>query len=133
MLRSRALNRLEAMLPERDPKTGRFPPRPAAPKGGEGWGGAAKGMTQAAGITPEVRALRWDKDNAAQKEEIAAEMRAVLYNVALNGDADAARINAADKLLDRIEGKAVQKSQISGADGGVLVIDRRIVDPKAPE
>lgn len=119
-------------MPERDPKTGRFPPRASAPKGGRGYGGAAKGEGSKAGITPEVRALRWDEGNLAQKEEIAAQMRHVLYDVALNGDADASRINAADKLLDRIEGKAVQKSQISGGDGGPLVIERRIVDPREP-
>lgn len=95
-------------MPERDPKTGRFPPRPAAQKGGKGWGGPAKGASTSR-VNDEVRALRWDKDNLAQKEEIAAQMRHVLYDVALNGDADASRINAADKLLDRIEGKATQR------------------------
>jgi hypothetical protein len=99
-------------MPERDPKTGRFPPRPSAPKGGKGWGGEAKGASTSR-ITADahgeaIRALRWDKDNAAQKEQVAAQMRHVLYDVALNGDAETARINAADKLLDRIEGKPKQ-------------------------
>jgi hypothetical protein len=106
-------------MAERDPKTGRFPKRPSAPKGGTGYGGAAKGQGQRVPLD-EVRPLRWDKDNLAAKEEVAAQMRGVLYQVAMAGDAEASRINAADKLLDRIEGKPMQRSEVSGPDGKAL-------------
>lgn len=41
----------------RDPKTGRFPPRPQAPKGGTGWGGAAKGEGKKGGAPGSGRPL----------------------------------------------------------------------------
>jgi hypothetical protein len=121
----------------RDPKTGRFPKRPSAPKGGTGWGGEAKGASTSR-ITPDahgeaIRALSRDPANKAHKENLAAEMLAVVVQVAREGDAETARIQAADKAMDRLIGKAVQKSEISGVEGGALVIERRIVDPKAAE
>jgi hypothetical protein len=111
-------------MPERDAR-GRFPKG----NGSAGqWGGPKKGEGSQVDLA-EVRHLRWDADNLAQKEEVAAEMRAVLYNVARFGEAEAARINAADKLLDRIEGKATQRSEVSGKEGGAIRIERVIIDP----
>ncbi len=116
-------------------KNGRFPPRPqAAPKGGRGWGGAAKGEGARAGLTPGVRALRWDEAKLAEKAVRTDALKGVMWEIAMDAsEAAPARINAADKLLDREEGKAVQKTQLSGVDGAPLVIERRIVDPKADE
>lgn len=122
------------LMAERDPKTGRFPPRPQAPKGGRGYGGAAKGEGSKAGLTPEVRALRWDEAKLAEKAVRTDALKGVMWEIAMDAaEAAPARINAADKLLDREEGKAVQKTQLSGVDGAPLVIERRIVDPKAAE
>lgn len=81
---------------------------------GAGWGGPAKGAgsTRPAlpliGIdrdqpTPEAKSMgRKDADARAD------EMRAVLYAIATDAEAHAmVRVHAADKLLDRLEGKAV--------------------------
>ena len=124
-------------MPERDPKTGRFPPRPSAPKGGKGWGGEAKGASTSR-ITPDnhgeaIRALSRDPANKAHKEHLAAEMLAVVVDVARNGDAETARIAAADKAMDRLIGKALQRTELGGPDGGAVPmrIERVIVDPVA--
>jgi len=82
------------------------------PATGMGWGGEAKGAGKRVPLD-EVRPLRWDPANQERKEEIAAEMRGVLYHVALQGEAEQSRINAADKLLDRIEGKPVQRQDVT--------------------
>ncbi len=125
-------------MAERDPKTGRFPKRPqAAPKGGRGWGGEAKGASNSriddqSGET--IRAMRWDEAKLAEKAVRTDALKGVMWEIAMDAaEAAPARINAADKLLDREEGKAVQKTQLSGVDGAPLVIERRIVDPKADE
>jgi hypothetical protein len=126
-------------MPERDPKTGRFPPRPSAPKGGKGWGGEAKGASTSR-ITADahgeaIRALSRDPANKAHKEHLAAEMLAVVVDVARNGDAETARIAAADKAMDRLIGKALQRTELGGPDGGAVPmrIERVIVDPKEHE
>ncbi len=123
-------------MAERDPKTGRFPPRPQAPKGGTGWGGAAKGASTSR-ITPDahgeaIRALSRDPANKAHKEHLAAEMLAVVVDVARNGDAETARIQAADKAMDRLIGKAMQRSEVSGPEGGPqeTKVTIQIVEPE---
>ncbi|HEV7457332.1 MAG TPA: hypothetical protein VGN96_11215 [Roseococcus sp.] len=101
----------------RNPGSGKRPVNtPASGPGAGSWGGPAKGASTSRikpGDPDGIRALRWDADNIAHKEEIAAQMRGVLYYVALKGEGEAARINAADKLLDRIEGKAVQRQDVT--------------------
>lgn len=89
------------------------------PGKGPGWGGPAKGAgtryvkgevqpLQGQGRTPAVLA---DKAVAAEQ------MRQVLYGIALEGENDHARIAAADKLLDRLEGKPLARSDLtSGGD-----------------
>lgn len=89
------------------------------PKAGAGWGGAAKGHAPRplapAGdeYSDSVRAKAHDLDILANAEQVKAQMRAVLYQVALAGEAEAVRVNAADKLLDRLEGKAVVKQDVT--------------------
>lgn len=99
----------------RNPGSGKPPHNGKArnqPATGLGWGGEAKGAGKRVDLA-EVRPLRWDPANREQKEQVAAEMRGVLYHVALQGEAEQSRINAADKLLDRIEGKPVQRQDIN--------------------
>lgn len=99
----------------RNPGAGKPPHNGKArgqPATGMGWGGEAKGAGKRVPLD-EVRPLRWDPANREHKEEIAAEMRGVLYHVALQGEAEQSRINAADKLLDRIEGKPVQRQDVT--------------------
>ena len=89
------------------------------PRAGEGWGGDARGT----GTRPPLSSdpadqrrrweLRFDEKHQAQKEQVAAEMRGILYEIATGAPETLARLNAADKLLDRIEGKPVQKSDIT--------------------
>lgn len=91
------------------------PKRPESPAKGAGWGGKAKGASVSRikpGDPDGIQALRWDAANMAHKEEVAAQMRGVLYHVALAGEQEHSRISAADKLLDRIEGKPVQRQDI---------------------
>lgn len=59
-----------------------------------------------------IRARARDAGVMAAKEEMAEAMRHVLLETALSGDGDAVRVHAADKLLDRLEGKPVQKSEL---------------------
>lgn len=78
------------------------------PRAGEGWGGPANGKAEPVPLD-QVRHLRWDPENLARKAEVEAEMLGVLYAIAHDGDAEAVRVNAADKMLDRLQGKPVQR------------------------
>ena len=89
-------------------------PARGGPANGAGWGGPARGASTSRLSTSgdiysdQVRALRFDGEHMARKEAVAAQMRAVLYAVAIEGEAEAVRVAAADRLLDRIEGKPKQ-------------------------
>jgi hypothetical protein len=114
------------LLMDERQKNGCFPKRPSAPKGGTGWGGEAKGASTSR-ITADahgeaIRALSRDPANKAHKENLAAEMLAVVVQVAREGDAETARIQAADKAMDRLMGKAVQVAQLEHGGPGAFVI-----------
>lgn len=120
-------------MAERDPKTGRFPPRPnAAPKGGVGIGGPAKGagvkITAETQPSPEAKSA-----GKAVAQEIRARIAAKRNEILEAQFTRALDVNhthghaAAKDLLDRI---LPPQQEISGADGAPLVIERRIVDPK---
>lgn len=97
---------------------------------GAGWGGPAKGAgapvrppfepgnpTRVTMTFAEARAMNGDKPSKhamrkALDEQRAEEMRQLLYDIATKGEAEANRLNAATKLLDRIEGMPVAKQQI---------------------
>ena len=90
------------------------------PKAGAGWGGPAKGAAELRPLAPKgdpysdaVRDLSHAPDVLANAEQVKAQMRAVLYQIALAGEAEAVRMNAADKLLDRLEGKPVQRQDLT--------------------
>jgi hypothetical protein len=118
----------------RNPGAGKPPHN--GPSNGPGAGSWATGQS-AGGCTTfdELKslaaiALRDDPEAKAVRDERAAAMLAVHFDVALHDPSGAARSNAADKALDRLLGKAVQKSQISGADGvGPLIVERVFVEP----
>jgi hypothetical protein len=109
----------------RNPGSGKAPyhgpskgPGIGGPRAGAGWGGPASGgnslkNTDDPATQRRRSMLRFDGEHQARKEEVAAEMRGVLYDIATEAPETMARLNAADKLLDRIEGKAVQKSDIT--------------------
>lgn len=98
-------------------------PASRLPRAGAGWGGPRRGAHELRLLKPAgdpesdaIRAMSHDPDIKARNEAWAEEMRAVLYRVATTGDAEMARISAADKLLDRIEGKPVAKTLVGGAE-----------------
>ena len=86
------------------------------PAKGKGWGGQARGAS-ASRIKPGdpdgIAARAHDPAVIADKAVAAEQMRNVLYGIALTGENDHARIAAADKLLDRLDGKAVQRQDVT--------------------
>ena len=81
---------------------------------GSGWGGPARGEGSAREALPLIGREREQPTGEAksmgrkQADARADEMRAVLYAIATDAEAHAmVRVHAADKLLDRLEGKAV--------------------------
>lgn len=90
------------------------------PAGGQifGPGKASNGSGRAAPITPEtaptMQALHGTPEAEAKRERriaSAQELKGVLSDIALDdGAIPVARIQAADKLLDRLEGKPVQRN-----------------------
>lgn len=121
-------------MPERDPATGRFPKRPstsAGPKGGKGWGGPANGQGApqfAAGDawTDHVRALSRDPRHAEAKAALRELYLRTLVDVAVTAPESSARVAAADKLADRVDGKARQAVEQSGPDGGPIQTETKV-------
>lgn len=105
-------------------------PASGIPAGGPGWGGPANGRGSDKPAAPPIAdpkaaaaAAHTPQAEAKRRASIASaeELKGVLSDIALNDKApDMARIAAADKLLDRIEGKPVQKTELTGKDGGPL-------------
>jgi hypothetical protein len=96
-----------------------FAPARGGPASGPGWGGAANGSGSGrqfdASAAEAARALNDDpltiKMRARRKRTAAerrARMREILEDVAEDSEYDSVRVVAADKLLDRLEGKARQ-------------------------
>ncbi len=53
----------------------------------------------------------------------------VLIDIAVNGEAEAARVSAANAILDRGYGRPVQGVEVAGKDGGALkVVIQRFSD-----
>ena len=100
--------------PPRDAK-GKFPKRPHAPRGGDGWGDAPKGAGSQAErapsfedgnqlgriATPEVRRAANE-----DREEALAFYRSVMRDRSEGGTC---RVAAADRLMDRVDGKPVAR------------------------
>jgi hypothetical protein len=66
----------------------------------------------------------------------AAEALQVLVDIATSGESEAARVSAANAILDRGYGKPHQAVQMTGAEGGPLKVElirRVIVDPGNPD
>lgn len=134
------------MMPGRNRNPGAGNPHHGGPAKGAGHGGEAKGQgyggpargASVSRITADakgdaIRALSRDPAHMAHRAEMAGEMLALLVDVARNGDADAVRVAAADKAMDRLIGKPVATQVITGADGGPMRIERVIVDPANPD
>jgi len=107
-------------------------PRPKGsgiPAKGPGWGGPARGASKSridAGPAGDaIRAMARDPAVIADKEQAAEQMRNVLYGLALGAENEHARITAADKLLDRLEGKPLARNDLTS--GGEKVATFTIV------
>lgn len=93
----------------------RHPRRGNGPGKGQ-WGGEAKGASVSRILPGEdggaIRALALDPSNKALKDGMRAELWARLHHIALNGETEVVQVTAADKLLDRIDGKPKQTQEI---------------------
>ena len=86
------------------------------PPSGPGWGGEANGVAPA--FSEDYQPARpTDKSTRGLSDEtVSAQMRDVLYTVAQTSEFEMARIAAASKLLDRIEGTPIARSISYRAD-----------------
>jgi hypothetical protein len=102
-------------MPDRDAK-GRFPRGNGAGKGQ--WGGPAKGASTSrlapAGddYSDAIRALARDPAHAESKAPLRELVFRTWVDVATASDNDSARVAAAEKIADRLDGKAVQRQDI---------------------
>ena len=124
-------------MAERDPKTGRYPKGNGAGSGA-GWGGPAKGAGAAPIDASEygdaIRALARDPKHMESKAVLRELVFATWVQVATSSEQDSARVSAADKIMERLDGKATGTMLMGGAEGATpIVIERRIVDPAAQE
>lgn len=109
------------------PRTsGTRPKGSGIPAKGAGRGGPAKGAGKRVSLE-EARAMRWHPDNLAAKAEAAARMKDVLHAIALTGENEHARISAAGALLDRIEGKPLQRQDVTSAGDKIAPLVVEIV------
>ena len=96
------------------------------PAGGKGWGGPAKGkgaaplFTSDAQPSPDAKVAGREARAAMRErlEEVRMEVAETYIEALRNGD-PAQKLAAADKILDRLDGKPPQA--ITGADGGPQV------------
>lgn len=117
-------------MSERDPKTGRFPKgRGLGQHGdrkGEGWGGPRKGdglIIDSSELAQAVSALATDPANQAAKAAMRHLSLSTWVDVAQSSDNDGARVTAAEKIMERIDGKVPQRAHIGAdADAGPLSI-----------
>jgi hypothetical protein len=86
------------------------------PATGSGWGGGANGPGAPAGDLTEARLT--PRVPAEVREAQADEMRDLMLTIAKDGAANPmVRVMAAEKFLDRVEGKAVARQIVADATG----------------
>ncbi len=94
-------------------------------------GGARPGAGRKKGSVGEIKqalaeAAREHADTALQ----------VLVSIATNGQSEAARVSAANAILDRAYGRPMQAVEVGGPNGGAVPftrIERVIIDPVRSE
>ena len=132
--------------PTKKPPSGM--PASGIPAGGPGWGGPPKGAparpdngrdARAPTITPEtapaIQALRGTPEAVEKRKRRIATFEEVMQTwteILEDGTAPhMARTHAGQAIADRLKGKAVQKTEITGEDGGPIETIRRVVvDPR---
>jgi hypothetical protein len=71
---------------------------------------------------PDEQAYRQQRQR--EKRALRQKMMAVLEEIASSGDQPGStRAMAADKVLDRLDGKPKQQTELTGADGGAIVTE----------
>lgn len=91
-------------------------------------GGKRDGAGRPKGAVSKVTA---DIREAAQ--EYSAQALQVLVNVATAGESEAARVAAANAILDRAHGKPKQSVDVdANVKAAVSAVEWRVVDPSAP-
>ncbi len=110
----------------RDPQTGKFPKGNGAGQGGpakgEGWGGPARGASTKrikAGDPDGIQALSNDAAVKAHQVERAEALTDHLFALAMNADRQETQLAATIACLDRIEGKPVQRQDVTSQGGRV--------------
>ena len=79
---------------------------------------ARGGKREGAG-RPKGKVSQAKRDIAEMAREHGAQALAVLFEIATKGDADAARVSAANALLDRGYGKSPQALDLTSSDGSM--------------
>jgi hypothetical protein len=82
------------------------------PAKGAGWGGSAKGSHRPENGHEQPPYLRGEarKARIAEKHAAREELYGVIYEIAVTSSNEFARLSASNALLDRIEGKPIQRN-----------------------
>lgn len=113
----------QALLMERDPKTGRFPPR-NAPATGQGWGGPAKGQGQQGAGPGRPPGVKNGEGKAAQAKaalEDAAPLAVQTVIELAQDKADPRALQAALAVLNRVGLHEKAGIEHSGAVTGFVI------------
>lgn len=118
----------EATKPRRKPNRGSFPP------GNGGWGGAKRGGQSAskAGVAGPGRGITGKSVAEIMAAAGARELAAERWMAILEDPTHPKHADMIAKAADRLDGAPIQRNELSGADGGPMVIRRVIVDPHGP-
>lgn len=99
-------------MPTRDPKTGRFPPRPAFSKG-DGWGGPARGESRTKGRVAEVQPMSNDAEIKRQAAERIQRLKDHIYTLATSAQREETQLAAAIAFLNREVGMPVARNLVA--------------------
>ena len=80
-------------------------------------GGKREGAGRKKGAVTQAK-----KDLAEMAKEHAEKALGVLVQIAQGGESEAARVSAANAILDRAYGKPMQAHEVGGAGGGAIQV-----------
>lgn len=130
-------------MPRKPRNPGAGKPPHNGPAQGPGWGGAAKGegrksagklppgaAVQAGCAVPGVHNFVPTYKGLADKERVEA-LKELQWQQAFGSEFEGNRIAATQHLLDRLDGKATQRTELTGRDGTPLVVVTGVPRPDA--
>ncbi len=125
-------------MPDRDPRTGRFPKGNGPGRGsrGDGWGGPAKGASASRirrGDPGGIQAMSNDAEIKARQAERAEELKDHLYHLALKAERQETQLAATVACLDRIEGKPLQRQDVTSAGERIGYVIAAPEEDESPE